>query len=288
MAVAGGITEVSDVWFVELADLIEGSQVVGAVAATLGVPPSMDAVTNFLGDRSVLVVLDNCEHLLDATGSLIESLLKRTSRASVLATSREPVGVAGEAIYRVPSLGVPPAGARFRELVDSDAVRLFEQRAALVCPGYRVSESDAEAVRSICEHLDGIPLALELAAARARVMTPAEIDARLDDRFRLLRGRTRAAADRQQTLQATVDWSYRLLNATEQDQFELLAVLSAGFTLDAAVAVAGDGFDEYEVVDAVSALHDKSLLDVVPSPIGTRFRFPETIRQYAQYRFLAR
>jgi predicted ATPase/DNA-binding SARP family transcriptional activator len=288
MAVAATISDVSDVWYVELVDVVDGSQVVATIATTVGVDPSIDAVAGLVGDRCVLLVVDNCEHLLRDAGTVIGTLLQRCARLVVLATSREPLAVVGESVYRVPSLQVPLPGSPLDEILLSDAVRLFEDRAALVRPGYRVSESDAAAVQSICEHLDGIPLALELAAARAAVMTPAEIEARLGDRFRLLTGRTGTALGRQQLLQATVEWSHRLLTPAEQEHFALLAVFPSGFTIDGAVAVAGDASDEYETVDAITALRDKSLLDMVPSPHGTRFRFPETIRQYARGIFLDR
>ena len=234
----------------------------------------------------MLLVFDNCEHLLDVCGSVISQLMAVSPKSAVLATSREPLGLAGEAVFRVPSLSLPSAGGGTADLLQSDAGRLFVERAALVRPGFAPTDDDAAAITEICTRLDGIPLAIELAAARVRMLGPADIAHRLDDRFRLLTGGSRSALPRQQTLQATVDWSFRLLSPAEQTMLTRLAVFQGGCDLQSAERVcADDGMDALDVLDVVSSLQDKSLVIEIDSAVQ-RFRMTETIRQYASERLL--
>jgi predicted ATPase/class 3 adenylate cyclase len=282
LAMAVATASKSDVvTFVELASVVEGSQVLTAVATSLGVPSDADAVLATLSGRPSLVVLDNCEHVLSDVAAITVTILSTIASASILATSREPLRVAGEAMYRVPSLAVAAKGAPLQDVLASDAVRLFAERATLVRPDFRIRPADAEVVRVICARLDGIPLAIELAAGRSAAMSLQEVAGRLADRFRLLARPLDRRSARHQTLRATVEWSYGLLTDVEQVVLARLAVFSGGFGYEAATAVAGTGFEEYEVVDAVTGLFDKSLIDGSSTPAGMRFRFLETIRQFA-------
>jgi predicted ATPase/class 3 adenylate cyclase len=288
LAMAVATASTSDVvTFVELAPVADTSQVLTALATSLGVPSDIEAVLATLSGRTSLVVLDNCEHVLGDAAAITATILSTLASASILATSREPLRVDGEAVYRVPSLAVAPKGAPLQDVLTSDAVRLFEQRARLVHPDFGIRSADAETVRVICARLDGIPLAIELAAGRSAAMSLQEVASRLTDRFRLLARPADRRSARQQTLRATVEWSHGLLTEVEQAVFARLAVFSGGFGYEAATAVAGTGFDEYEVVDAVSGLFDKSLIDGAATPAGMRFRLLETIRQFATERLVA-
>jgi len=263
-------------WHVDLAPLTDAAVVAVAVARALGLPDeagrsSMTTVAGFLGARRGLVVLDNCEHLLEPCAVLAEDLLRACPGLVILATSREPVGVAGEATWRVPSL---PLAA--------EAVELFADRAQRARPGFAITAENGEAVAEICRRLDGIPLAIELAAARLRAFSPAEVAAGLHDRFRLLTGGSRTAVRRQQTLRASVDWSHALLTEPERILFRRLASFTGGFDLEAAQVVgAGDGLDRHQVLDQLALLVDKSLVAAEESQAATRYRLLETIRQYA-------
>ena len=220
----------------------------------------------------MLMVLDNCEHLLDASAELIVALLGACPALTLLTTSREPIGVAGEVSWRVPSLSLA-----------DEAIELFSDRARRTKPEFRVTADNAETVTEICRRLDGLPLAIELAAARVRALSPAEILDSLHDQFRLLTGGARTAVRRQQTLRASVDWSHALLTEPEQVLFRRLAVFLGGFDLDAAQAVAGDAdVERYQVLDQLTLLVDKSLVVADDSRHGTRYRLLETVRQYAQ------
>jgi predicted ATPase/class 3 adenylate cyclase len=290
------------VWVAELAALADPALVPQAVAAAVGVReepgrPLLATLTAALASRRVLLVPDNCEHLLAACARLADALLRACPHVRLLCTSREALGIAGEAVWRVPSLAVPgdaavlhaPAGPDAAGLAHSAAVRLFVDRAAAVRPGFALTEQNAAAVAQVCARLDGIPLALELAAARVRVLPPQQLLERLDDRFRLLTGGSRTALERHQTLQATVDWSYDLLAQPEQVVFARLAVFAGGWTLEAAEAVcAGDGIEPLDVLDLLTRLADKSLVVVAEErPDGTaRYRLLETMRQYAQHRLV--
>jgi len=279
------------VWLVELAGLSDPRLVAQAVASALGVKQPADetivnAVIAHVQERQLLLVLDNCEHLLDACAELVTRVLQKAPRVRVLASSREGLHVAGETLVEVPPLSVPDASRgplRIAKLMQCEGARLFIERATAAQAGFVVDERNAPAISSICNRLDGIPMALELAAARVRTLSVEQIAARLGDRFRLLSGGDRSALPRQQTLRALIDWSYELLSAHERTLLARLSVFSGGFTLEAAEAVAsGDPIDEPAVLDLVSNLVDKSL--VARERAGERYRLLETIKQYAQER----
>ena len=233
---------------------------------------TMNTLTRFIADRHMLIVLDNCEHLLDAAADLVSALLSQCPRLMLLATSREPISVPGEATWRVPSL----------PLAD-EAVELFADRARLARPEFRVTEDNAATVAEICRRLDGMPLAIELAAARVRALTLTEILDGLRDHFMLLTGGARTAVRRQQTLRASVDWSHALLSEAERTLFRRLAAFMGGFDLDAARAVAsGDDLQPHQVLDQLTLLVDKSLVVTDEVRGRTRYRLLETVRQYAQ------
>jgi len=263
------------VWYVDLAPLTDPDLVPIAVARALGLPDqpgrsTMDTLARFVRDRQMLVVLDNCEHLLDACAELVVALLGAAPGLTVLATSREPVGVTGEATWRVPSLSLR-----------DEAIELFAERARLVQTDFTVTDNNAATVAQICGRLDGMPLAIELAAARVRALSLLEIVDSLHDRFRLLTGGARTAVRRQQTLRASVDWSHALLSEPERVLFRRLAVFLGGFDLDAARAVAGGEVERYQVLDQLTLLVDKSLVVATDSGGRTRYRLLETVRQYA-------
>jgi len=273
------------VWWTELALLTDESLIADAVAAVLGVkvPPGRDAddaLAGYLRAEPTLLVIDNCEHLIAGAAAFVHSLLRSAPGTAVLATSREPLAVEGEVTWRVPSLSLPPAADDGPEALGHyDAVRLFIERAAQADPAFRVSNENAPAVAQICHRLDGIPLALELAAARVRSLTPERIAAALDDRFLLLAGPRRGVVPRQSTLRASVDWSHELLESQERVLFRRLGIFAGGFTMDAADAVVA--FDPVPVrttLDVLTRLVDKSLVHV--DDLG-RYRLLETIRQYA-------
>jgi predicted ATPase/class 3 adenylate cyclase len=275
------------VWLVELAPLSDGQLVAQAVASSLGVKEEagsslQDALTRFIQDRQLLLILDNCEHLLQACAALVKSLLASAPRIKILASSREPLREAGEAILQVPPLPVPDADnvPPLAELAQYDSVRLFCERAAASKPGFALTEQNAPGVAAICQRLDGIPLALELAAARVRSLAVETIAARLSDRFRVLAVGSRTALPRQQTLRACIEWSYNLLTPNERTFMRRLAVFAGGFTLEAAESVgAGAEISAADVLDLLTQLVDKSLVELVAE--GNRYRFLETVRQYA-------
>jgi predicted ATPase/class 3 adenylate cyclase/DNA-binding CsgD family transcriptional regulator len=262
--------------YVDLAPITHPSVVPVAVARALGLPDqpgrsTIDTLVRFVGDRPMLVVLDNCEHLLDATSSLAVELLGACPGIKLLTTSREPTGVAGEVTFSVPSLSL-----------GDEAIELFADRARRVRPEFIVTDDNVPAVSEICSRLDGMPLAIELAAARVRALSLEEIVGGLHDRFRLLTGGARTAVRRQQTLRASVDWSHALLTEPERVLFRRLAVFMGGFDLDAAQAVAGGAeVERYQVLDQLALLVDKSLVIVENASGATRYRLLETVRQYA-------
>jgi predicted ATPase/class 3 adenylate cyclase/DNA-binding CsgD family transcriptional regulator len=264
------------VCFVDLAPITAAEVVPVTVARALGLPDhpgrtTMDNLLRFVRDRQMLLVLDNCEHLLDATATLLAAVLAAAPQLTVLATSREPVNVPGEATWQVASL----------TLAD-EAIELFAERARLARPGFTITDDNSAAVTEICKRLDGMPLAIELAAARVRALSLTEIVDSLHDRFRLLTGGSRVAVRRQQTLRASVDWSHALLTGTERTLFRRLAVFFGGFDLHAAQSVCGDGeIERYQVLDQLTLLVDKSLVVVDESSGRTRYRLLETVRQYA-------
>ena len=278
------------VWLVELAPVSDATRVPDAVAAVLGVKedggrPVQEALLKHARTRHLLIVLDNCEHLIGACADFAKALLQIAPDVTILATSREPLRIAGETTLQIPPLAGPDPAASpaTAELHEHDATRLFIERASAVQPGFAASDRNAAAIADICRRLDGLPLAIELAAARVRVLTVERIAARLDDRFRLLTSGERAVLPRQQTLRAVVDWSYDLLDVTERALFRRLAVFAGGFKLDAAEAVVADApVGEADVLDLVSRLVDKSLVE--RDAEGDRFRLLETVRQYADER----
>jgi predicted ATPase len=263
-------------WLVELAAAVDPDDLVEVTAAALDVPErqgqSLSAtLTDFLRAKRVLLVLDNCEHLLDAVASFVEGVVSRCPHVAVLATSREGLGVDGERILAVPSLGVPEDNSDPPAVSDAAAVRLFVERASEAKAGFTVSEANASAVARLVRRLDGIPLAIELAAARVRSLTPAELAERLDERFSLLAGGRRTAVERHQTLRRAIDWSYELLSEPERRAFNRLAVFATDFPLSAAEAViAGDGVESSTVVDLLGHLVDKSLVVAEESGDVTR------------------
>ncbi len=263
-------------WYADLAPIADADSVPITVARALGLPDqpgrsTVDTILRFIGDREMLLVLDNCEHLLDASSELSITLLDRCPGLTLLTTSREPIGLAGEVVWRVPSLSLA-----------DEAVELFGDRARLARPDFRLTDDNVGSVTEICRRLDGMPLAIELAAARVRALSLAEILDSLHDRFRLLTGGSRTAVRRQQTLRASVEWSHALLTEPERVLFRRLAVFMGGFDLDAAQAVSGDrDVERYQVLDLLTLLVDKSLVVAEDNAGRMRYRLLETVRQYA-------
>ena len=285
------------VWLVELAALSDPALVPQQVATALGLREEpgrtlIQTVTDYLLSRSVLLVLDNCEHLLPACTDLTETLLRSCPHVRILTTSREALRLTGEQVYRVPSLPAPdlaslPTEETERAVLVSeyDAVRLFVERARLQRPEFVLTGHNAEAVASVCSRLEGIPLAIEFAAARVRLLSVAEIDAGLEDRFELLTGGSRTALPRQQTLRAAMDWSYDLLTGQERLLLSRLSVFAGGWTLEAARKVCGDrSLPVGMVLDVLSGLVDKSLVVAETQGGSSRYRLLETVRQYGRER----
>jgi predicted ATPase/DNA-binding CsgD family transcriptional regulator len=276
------------VWLAELASISDPELVPKAVASALDIPeqpnrPLVDTLADYFQRRRALLVLDNCEHLRSACRELVETLLRAGDYVRILATSREALGAEGEVTYRVPSLRLPGTGETHAaaQLAEYDAIRLFAERAALARPDFVLTDHNAGTVTQICRRLDGLPLAIELAAARVRMLSVEQIATRLDDRFRLLTGGSRTALPRHETLRAAMDWSYGLLTDAERLLWRRLAVFSGGFTLEAAETVcAGDGAKVAEILDLLTSLTDKSLV-IAEIPRGEfRYRLLETVRQY--------
>jgi predicted ATPase/class 3 adenylate cyclase len=278
------------VWLVELAAVSGENAVAPAIRQTLGIAcqpgrPILETLLDVLAPQAMLIVLDNCEHLIGACAKAADAILRHCPRVHLLATSREPLGIGGEAIYRVPPLSLPEPGGGPPTAASSDAVALFMARAREQGTGLSADEQTALLVVSICRRLDGMPLAIELAAARLRSLSLRGLHDRLDQRFRLLTGGSRTALARQQTLEATVDWSYSLLNGTEQSLLRRLSVFAEAFDLDAAETVCG--FGDIEVLDVaglLGSLVDKSLVVAEPAGPSLRYRLLETIRQFAAER----
>jgi predicted ATPase/class 3 adenylate cyclase/DNA-binding winged helix-turn-helix (wHTH) protein len=286
---AAALTEHPDgVWLCELAAAIDERSLHQIVASVLGVQPPpgrglAEAIAEFLRSKHLLLILDNCEHLLDECGRLAEAVVRQSAQVRILATSREGMGVRGERLVAVRSLVVPDPSTDVEQLEVAAASRLFLDRARAIRTGFAIDDEGARAIAEICGRLDGIPLAIELAAARVIAMRPVEILALLDERFRLLVGGHRGSVERHQTLRATVEWSYSLLEPNERSVFERLAVFSGDFDADAATAVvATDRLEEWDVRDALSGLVAKSMLVDQEADDGTtRYRLLETLRQYA-------
>ena len=281
------------VWLVELAGITDGLLVVGQIARSVGVEnepgrPAIDTLTDFLRDKTALLLLDNCEHLIVAAATTAQQLSAACPGLTLIATSREALGITGEVAFQVPSLGLPSKSSA-GQIQASEAVQLFVERATAVLPTFSLSPANAEAVAAICQRLDGIPLAIELAASRVTVLSVDEIKDRLGDRFRLLTGGSRSALPRQQTLQALIDWSWNLLSGGDQRLLARLSVFAGGWTLDevAHVIATADGepVDALAALDGLTRLVDRSLL-AVDHGEPTRYRLLETIRQYARDRLI--
>ena len=278
------------VWFVELAPLTDGGLVEQEIAAALGLREEGEkrlrqTLTDALRPKSLLLILDNCEHLIDTCARLAETLLRACPHLHLLTTSREALAIDGEALLPLSSLSMPddPEETETETLAQCEAIRLFIDRATTALPTFRFSAGNAQAVAQVCAQLDGIPLALELAAARVKVLTPQQIAERLDDRFRLLSGGSRTALPRQQTLRALIDWSYDLLAPTEQTLLRRLSVFLGGWSLEGAESVcSGGSVEEWEVLDLLSRLVAKSLVVVEPPSEGqVRYHLLQNLRRYA-------
>ena len=283
------------VWLVELAPVADPELVARTVAAVLAVReeparPVLDTLVDAVGDRHLMVILDNAEHVLGAAAKVADAMLRSCPRAYLLVTSREPLGISGEHVFRVPPLSVPPADlATPARLAAFESVQLFIDHASMHRQGFALDDANAGAVAAVCVRLDGIPLALELAAARLRSLSVPEISSRLDQRFQLLTGGSRTARPRHQTLRALIDWSYDLLSPEEQLVLDRLSVFAAGWTLEAAEVVASaGGTGEWLVLDHLAALVDKSLVQAEEIDGSTRYRLLETVRQYAAERLARR
>jgi non-specific serine/threonine protein kinase len=280
-------------WVIDLSALADPRLVTQAVASVFAIRegpnrPILEALHGYLRNRQILLVLDNCEHLITACAHFVDGLLRAADRVRILATSREGLGLTGETVWRVPSLSLPDLSeaASVETLLRHDAVRLFIERASAVDSTFAFTAANAAVVAQVCVRLDGIPLALELAAARVKVLSLAQIHARLNDRFRLLTGGSRTAVARQRTLEATVEWSYGLLSGAERRLMRRLSVFAGGWTMEAAEDVTSDNAAERDdVLESLSRLVDKSLANVESdSEGGRRYHFLETVRQYARER----
>lgn len=278
------------VWFVELAPITEEALVPQAVAAVIGVreepgQPLLRTLATALKTKRLLLVLDNCEHLVQASARLANTLLRECSDVKLLASSREALGVQGEIVHRTQALPLPDptTDISLEALAGFASVRLFAERAGALSPNFELSEQNAPVIAHICRRLDGLPLAIELAAARARIMPVEQIAQRLDDCFRLLTGGSRTGLAHHQTLRAAIDWSYDLLSDTERQLFERLSVFAGGWMLEAAETVcAGEGIEDLDILDFLTSLADKSLVLYEEYDGQGRFRMLGTVRQYAE------
>ncbi len=275
------------VWFVDLAPLFDATLIPQTVASVFGLQEQLErsiavALEDYFREKSLLLILDNCEHLLEECAKFAETCLKQAAGLRILATSREALSIGGEIAWRLPSLSLPTAEqVTSGQLLDSDAVQLFVDRARTASDRFSATKNNAKTIARLCERLNGIPLALELAAARLNVLPIEQINKRLADRFRLLRKGSRTALPRQQTLKATMDWSYELLLENEQVLFRRLSVFVGGFTLEAAEAVCNAESDlEIDVLDGVASLVDKSLMRQEEVKGESRLVMLETIREY--------
>ena len=298
LQVAADLLEKFDhgVWFVELAPLTDPDLIPQTILSTIGVQEQqgrtpLEVLKEYLHEKQTLIVLDNCEHLVSASAEVANTLLNAAPKLKILASSREALGVKGEMSYPVPSLSLPDIKHLpvFEQLSRYEAVRLFIDRALLVAPHFVVDKDNAPHIAQICHRLDGIPLAIELAVARIKMLSVEQISKRLDDRFRLLTGGARTALPRQQTLRALIDWSYDILSENERLLLRRLSVFAGGWTLEAAEEVcSGDNIEIYDVLDLLTQLVNKSLVVVMEHSQGreTRYRMLETIRQYAREKLL--
>jgi predicted ATPase len=281
------------VWLVELAAISDPDLIAPSISDALGLlaqpgRPPLDALIDALAVQDMLIVLDNCEHLIEACAKTADTILRGCPNVHLLVTSREPLGIDGETIYRVPSLSLPdPATRDFEAASVSDALDLFMDRARAQGIDVSLAGGSGRIVASICRRLDGMPLAIELAVARLRSMSLADLSDRLDQRFKLLTGGSRSALERQQTLRATVEWSYSLLTDLERSVLRRLSVFLEGFELDAAEQVCCfDDIEAFEIDNLVGSLVDKSLVQADPAGERVRYRLLETIRQFAAGRLV--
>jgi len=284
---AGGFED--GVWWVELAPLSDPALVPQAVASAIGVREApgrspTEALLEHLESREPLLVLDNCEHLVQCCADLVDTLLRSCPRVRVLATSRETLGIVGERAWLVPSLALPGQQSSIEEMMQSEAINLFAERARAVVSTFELTEHNAPAVARVCRMLDGMPLAIELAAARVRVLSVGQISSRLQDSFALLSGGSRTALPRQRTLKAAIDWSYELLSENERILLGRLSVFAGGWTLEAAEAVgSGGGIGREEVLDLLAHLVDKSMVVSGAGAEGAlRYGMLEPVRQYGE------
>ncbi len=292
LQVAGNLLDGSGdgVWFVELAPVTKEEYIPATVALSLGLslPSEGDPVENVvrsLATKHMLLVFDNCEHLVEPAARLISAILRGAPKVKVLASSRQGLGIAGEATYQVPSLALPAKDAAHlsaSDLIRYESVALFVERARAANATFSLTDDNAPIVADVCRRLDGIPLALELAAARAKMLSPRQLRDRLDERFRVLTGGSRDALPRQQTMRALIDWSHDLLDERERALFRRLGVFVNGFTLEGAVAVgSGNDLDELDVFDVLASLVDKSLVLAQPQGDALRYGLLESTRAYA-------
>ena len=288
-----------NIWLTQFGPLADARLVPQAVALAVGVREQpgralTETLTNQLADRATLLIFDNCEHLVAACAQLAEALLRACPNLRILATSREPLNVAGETVWLLPPLSVPdrqpwrgPASSQgaLPAYQQSEAMQLFVDRTTAALPSFRLTAESGPWVAEICRRLEGMPLAIELAAARARALSVRQIAERLEDCFNLLVAGSRTAPPRQQSLEATLDWSYALLSPSEQKVLQRLSVFAGGWTLEAAEAVcSGGGVTTGEVVNLLAQLVDKSLVLADTTTGATRYRLLETIHQYAAHR----
>lgn len=277
------------VWFTELAPLTDSALIPQAVASEIGLREEqgrsiIKVLSDYLSPKTTLIILDNCEHLIEGCARFADTILRAAPNVKILTSSREALNISGEATYRVPSLAVPDPqhGVSVELLTQYDAVQLFIERARAVMPTFEVNNANAPAVAQICYHLDGIPLAIELAAARVRGIKVEQIVQYLDNRFLFLTGAVRTALPRHQTLRAMIDWSHSLLSDRERILFRRLSVFAGGWTIEAAeVVCAGDGIESLEILDLLLHLVDKSLIFLDEQSVETRYGMLETIREYA-------
>ncbi|HRJ27274.1 MAG TPA: tetratricopeptide repeat protein [Fimbriimonadaceae bacterium] len=282
------------VWLIELASLNDPSLLWQTIASTLNIkgdPGSSEAdtVRQVLKDRTMLLIMDNCEHLIDEAARVVDSILKGCPNVCVMATSREALGVMGELSYKVPSLSLPENAQNLspEDLLTYGAIQLFMQRAQAANSTFELTAQNAVSVAQVCQRLDGIPLAIELAAARIKSLAADQIAARLNDRFRLLTGGSRTVLPRQQTLRAAIDWSYNLLEEKEKSLLVSLSIFSGGWTLESSEQICTtDDIEDWEILDLLTQLVDKSLVNYDDKKDPPRYRFLETVRQYAQEKLL--
>ena len=276
------------IWFVELSAITNPELIPKTILSAFGVMEQqgrtvLQQLTDYLREKQLLLVLDNCEHLIEACAKLTDDLLGHSHSLKILATSREALGVTGEASWHVPSLSLPDVQhlPALEQLTQYESVQLFIERATLAQPNFMVKNDNAAFLAQICSRLDGIPLAIELAASRVKVLSIDQIAARLDNRFHLLTGGARTALPRQQTLRATIDWSYDLLSTQEKAVLRRLAVFSGGWTLEAAEQVCAKKESDWDALELITRLVEKSLINMYESFGATRYRMLETTRQYA-------